>query len=671
MTIIAVVSRNPGADISVYDATLVLVASGRDSLTAEVEAGLYRVSAHGSGGDDTQIVEAPPEGRVLFQVGKPAHPLLPLDSLGDGHAMRDRDFSAMLSDLKSARWPRTSALTVVMRSSSGRQSDLPGQQFALLDPGRVRVRRFDKARRLMSASDFSATSVNLVPGLYTFQHAAPGEGLVEQVIYMQRGWRTIVVIPATSTGLSPAHALVTMSRLKSDFDDDTQTERLLLAESAFAAMRDGRPPFVADQSNLLKRYVTEDPMLAVLAVSQVMSGDKDGFELKDGQDLLHLLMAIMPLHPDVRRYASHIALTAAPASEPPMLAASQRLSCDLVDGSYAALAAGAAFDSGIWSRWMAPTSAPDKGTSAHRLEGVDLFGRPLSDFESSALSRLSVSSARGLRVGLSALVWRLSCLLPERFRSGIASQRAATSARALTNVALSRLVTQASVLAHHLRRSPAMTLANERPGRLVTGTTVPVALARELQAILSPRLGVDMSTTSEASVSEPGAGETGMTTLASITAIGALVFFGALALYMIVTSDVSDDVWQRKVYVYASVEAIVFAAAGALFGVQVKRGEAKAANVRAEQAEQEASEAKKSERLSSEDAQKGRTMAATARGLAKATSTTDSSGQQTPGTPGSRGVAGGGMSSGQALEALSQVADELFPRDRPGDASVN
>ena len=142
-------------------------------------------------------------------------------------------------------------------------------------------------------------------------------------------------------------------------------------------------------------------------------------------------------------------------------------------------------------------------------------------------------------------------------------------------------------------------------------------------------------------------------------AVAILVAFAGLVAFMLISASVSDEqVWQRQMYVFASVEAIVFTAAGALFGVEVKRQEtAKAVQV-ADRAIEEAEEAKKSERRSSEESERGRTLAATARGLAATASGTETRGPA-PDVPGSRGPSS--TSQQDALRALAHVANELFP----------
>ena len=139
------------------------------------------------------------------------------------------------------------------------------------------------------------------------------------------------------------------------------------------------------------------------------------------------------------------------------------------------------------------------------------------------------------------------------------------------------------------------------------------------------------------------------------TAIAVLLAFGFLVWWMLAHTSANDVTWTRQIYLYGSVEAIVFAAAGALFGVQVKRAETSRAQMLVSQATRDAHEAKQSAHLAEADAEKGRTIAATARSLA-------ASGRPLQPTDDGRGGRGGGdVSAMAALEAMARVADELFP----------
>ncbi len=69
-------------------------------------------------------------------------------------------------------------------------------------------------------------------------------------------------------------------------------------------------------------------------------------------------------------------------------------------------------------------------------------------------------------------------------------------------------------------------------------------------------------------------------------AVIVVIAFGVFTTYMILKSDAAQSQWTRLTYVYTGIEAIVFAAAGLLFGtvIQSKRVEA------AERGEHDASE---------------------------------------------------------------------------------
>ena len=81
--------------------------------------------------------------------------------------------------------------------------------------------------------------------------------------------------------------------------------------------------------------------------------------------------------------------------------------------------------------------------------------------------------------------------------------------------------------------------------------------------------------------------------LVQVVAAVSVVFFGAISVYLIRHVSDPDPQWSRLVYIYAGLEALVFAAAGALFGSRVQRSNALAAEKRAASAEAAASAAAK------------------------------------------------------------------------------
>ena len=95
-----------------------------------------------------------------------------------------------------------------------------------------------------------------------------------------------------------------------------------------------------------------------------------------------------------------------------------------------------------------------------------------------------------------------------------------------------------------------------------------------------------------------------------IVAVGLLVAFVAMVIYMLVTSDGDATTWERQVYVFGAVEAIVFTAVGWIFGREVHRAGAQDARQDAKEAKEDAAaKGEKVEELTEEVA-KGRTLAA-------------------------------------------------------------
>lgn len=78
-----------------------------------------------------------------------------------------------------------------------------------------------------------------------------------------------------------------------------------------------------------------------------------------------------------------------------------------------------------------------------------------------------------------------------------------------------------------------------------------------------------------------------------LVAVMALIFFGIELYYMqgLIAAGVPDPQWSRAAYLFASVEAIAFAAAGFLFGREVNRQRAERAEAHSDKAQEEAGEA--------------------------------------------------------------------------------
>lgn len=81
-------------------------------------------------------------------------------------------------------------------------------------------------------------------------------------------------------------------------------------------------------------------------------------------------------------------------------------------------------------------------------------------------------------------------------------------------------------------------------------------------------------------------------------AVALLVVFGGIVVYMLAVADGNGQAWERRVYIFSGVEAIVFTAVGWIFGREVHRATAENAQAEAKDAKAEAkAEAKKANTL--------------------------------------------------------------------------
>src|SRR4051794_35716921 len=90
-------------------------------------------------------------------------------------------------------------------------------------------------------------------------------------------------------------------------------------------------------------------------------------------------------------------------------------------------------------------------------------------------------------------------------------------------------------------------------------------------------------------------------TLAGLVTLLALAGFSAFIIYLLFDIGAKDPVWSRRTYLFAAVEAITFAAVGWLFGKEVHRERAEAAEKRADSAETKADTASAKAAANSEE----------------------------------------------------------------------
>jgi len=159
-------------------------------------------------------------------------------------------------------------------------------------------------------------------------------------------------------------------------------------------------------------------------------------------------------------------------------------------------------------------------------------------------------------------------------------------------------------------------------------------------------------------------GKTGKTSpdlkgnLAPIMAFVVLVAFTCFVIYLMGQRTAGETQWTRAVYLFTGVESIAFAAAGLLFGSEVRRQQAESANDRADDAENTADEANDrantAENRATEAQAKGKALAAAIRA--------ETAGQRSKAGPLDVLQAGAALQVVQAdFEKLQALANELFP----------
>ena len=133
-------------------------------------------------------------------------------------------------------------------------------------------------------------------------------------------------------------------------------------------------------------------------------------------------------------------------------------------------------------------------------------------------------------------------------------------------------------------------------------------------------------------------------------------------------ADTTNEIWTRWLFLYNGIQAVAFAGAGFLFGKEVNRGRAEAAENTADQERQRADEAQ-------EGAASGKAMAAQIKEKARVAA--NAAGSRTSGEDdpsfanvGARGAAPKGTPTGSKaadggvdhLQELAGVAERLFPK---------
>jgi len=149
-------------------------------------------------------------------------------------------------------------------------------------------------------------------------------------------------------------------------------------------------------------------------------------------------------------------------------------------------------------------------------------------------------------------------------------------------------------------------------------------------------------------------------------AVVLLAAFAALVGVMLVVADAPNEtVWQRRVYLFGAVEAIVFTAVGWLFGREVSRSAAQSAQQAATDAKQEAATARDEAKQKAEEAARAEQKAAEERTRAQAVASVIAHSEPAgasgrPGVSQEAGIGGGAARSAGAVVDLKALVRDLY-----------
>jgi hypothetical protein len=666
-------STSPGIDLSILrDGEL--VAQGDSTLRVSVSAGRYSIAARTTYGDWStrdEIDVTDSSARHVVRAGtSPA--LIPL--AGGLPKVFDHHRVALEGALRSLEVGRRAGGLVIMHrqvSKKGARSLPEALEVDLLDPALRLVRNLrrqevaDRRRPPFPVSsaghphDIAVWSARLPPGAFTARLRGRS-----QAIPVLAGRTTVMVVPAI--GEQTALALAAMFTLPADQAPGMPPDALDAAENLFGFLRVGLPigtPWLIERARS-----HPDPLIRLISTSQLLRRRPET-ELPELGPLLTALAGELPEQWELVAQLVAMGEHDGPIANPPLLLETYRQlesaigTRALQKGSYAEHSAAAMFDTGLWFAWSDAERQPEAELSA------DLPF--LSDYVDSVVAEDSASISRSALVGwLASLLRHLPWL--SRASRELSSRAAGWRSAGLLQTEAMRISELAEQRAHLTSSTPAYAFVRTDPSTLSREISGTARVASNVHDELTKRLEVSpmtmKPTTTDDSSSPTDDGPRALSGPVLWTAIAVLAAFGALVIWMLSTADTQRDAaWQRQVYVYASVEAIVFASAGALFGVQVQRGQVASAEQRAAASDAEAAEAKRSERRANAEAERGRAQAAAIRGMAAAAAprapaqAEESAPGSSDGPSRSAAPRATGVPSDTALAALRNVANELFP----------
>ena len=700
--ILTLTADDPRTWFEVYDHNLVLIASGGGELRLSLAPGLYEVHSERASKRESEILALEPGLTVNHHVTGHAGPvLLPIESFLKPEEVPHATAMIRATSAMRSLWligRRRARIVVMLRQSVGSGRTLPIAEHlkavSLLNPVRREVHKFSNRWIVDQNNGYAITRANVAPGCYTLR-VTDSAGVSEQSVAVMAGRQTIVVAPLFREGPQPGLATMIMCHARESWNL-IPNEHLLLSESIFSRLRSDRLSITREETTLARKYSDSDPLPTIAAINSLPKTDN----LREDSDgslsqLLNSLRSARPQHPDLQMLLQATDSSRRPAKYPPMFADTYSRAAKALhgtgrsavsEGSYAENACAAAFQGGVFLRWRTDAITSAKPPSANtRIPRASLDTNRFIHAALESLFQRSTGQVIGQWLVTAALALLAWVPVINRSLSGLMSRKAGWESGNIRRQAAEKVVEYGRQVAALKRGTAALTLTRIDTQALADGTGVPTPISGRIKSNLVANLGGKMADVeSGAPVAAPAppasppaasapatpsgatqpatdsAAQSGRPLPVTITAIAVLIAFGVLVAWMLITATTKNGTqWDRQVFIFTSVEAIVFTAAGALFGVEVKRQQASSADSRAEAATARATEALESERLAAAEAEKARALAAATRG---ALASARAAAAAPPGVPGgARAPVGAAVTSDAALNALGNIANELFP----------
>jgi hypothetical protein len=285
-------------DITLANAAHHPVAHGLGTLVADVERGIYRIGYQAGSVLETELVALGAGERYAPDPAPPqmpaAAPVARTATFDDRHADAAHRHSVALT---ASRGGHECGLIVMVRATAGQEAPTlreapPGVTAAGL---RVEWEHDSDAgfavwstTQLAGSIGLRAPRDELCTGL---------EPVLEQAVWLARGWQTLVFVPCGLRGPAWADAsvhLVPMSVAWDGRSADAVAVEALLARLVNAA---GPPP--ADRVAQLAAALPGNPMAGIL-LAHLMLGDEAARGDPATSELIGALATLLPDHPDVR-----------------------------------------------------------------------------------------------------------------------------------------------------------------------------------------------------------------------------------------------------------------------------------------------------------------------------------------------------------------------------------